>query len=160
MDQQNIPTNALPNQDFVEMINRIEGSRDNTIQKVTEAPQTDMIMVDTPIGPVPFPKGATEQETINKSNKSIVENKQPEEIKLEYRYSGDCSKHCTQVSTLTAEVDGKCIVFAFCIECNKNVYSRVVPLIRHDDHEEHLKLFAEATQKRRTFTRKKKEVIV
>ena len=124
----NIPEEALPTPDFMEMVNRIE----KTTPQVTESPTTndnDVIMVETPTGPVPLKKASAVINQDPNSPDVPSPQKQPEEIKLEYKFQGDCPKHINPVSTLTAEVDGKCIVFAYCEQCKKNIYSQTVPII-------------------------------
>jgi hypothetical protein len=150
--QQSIPPEMLPDQEFMEMINRIEGPQ-KASPKVTESSTDDVIMVDTPSGPIPLPRsqsGAKPPEPITA--------KEPEEIKLEYRFSGDCPKHVTAVSTLSAEVDGKSVIFAFCIECKKNIHSRVVPYL-NPHYNESIEDTGYTQPKKRTFTRKGKELL-
>lgn len=144
---QSVPQEALPDQDFMEMVNRIEGK-----QKVTESPTSpsnDVIMVETPAGPVPLKKD--KGQVIEYENKPPIMIKEPEEIKLEYRFSGDCPIHLIPISTLSATVDGKGLVFAYCEQCKKNIHSRTVPVLNpyHDEAP-----YTGYTPKR-TFTRKK-----
>lgn len=145
---QPVPDEALPTQEFVEMVNRIE-----TPRKVTESSPTndgDVIMVNTPSGPVPLKKGKIVE---YEGNSPPVIVKAPEPIVLEYRFTGQCRKHMTEVSTLTAEVDGKCIAFAFCKECNKNILSQTVPLLNKVYFEE-----IGLNKPKRRFKRKGKEL--
>lgn len=148
---QNIPSELLPDQEFMEMINRIEGPQ-KASRKVTESPTDNVIMVETPSGPVPLAKSTDGAPPMQAETK-----KEPKEIELEYRFSGDCPAHFSPVSTLSAEVDGKSVIFAYCELCKKNVHSRVVPYL-NPHYNEPIEDTGYTQPKKRTFTRKGKEL--
>lgn len=147
----NIPPEALPDADFVERIQRLEAKN---IESLTSPIDPDVIMVETPVGPVPMPKQPVETHSMPSMD---IPKKDPEPIVLEYRFSGDCPKHFIPVSTLTTEFEGRCLTFAFCRECNKNVYEQVAPIIVDKKKEDTLSNWNNGTPIKipRTFKRRK-----
>lgn len=117
---------VLPNQEFIEMINRIEGPK-KAVESPT-SPSDEVVMVETLTGPVPLSKKAIEPQKQSQPQEEAKRDA-PRKIELEYRYSGECPVHRIDVATLTADVDEKCITFAYCEQCKKNIYSQTVPII-------------------------------
>ena len=150
-----IPKEALPTPEFLEMVQRIE-----TPLKVTKPSTTDdsdVIMVDTPAGPVPLPRAKVDGAPPFPPKPEEV--KQTEPIVLEYRFSGDCRKHNIPVSTITFDYKGETVCSAYCEQCKKNVFSRVVPQLIPLFPSDVVSGDVSMTTKRRKFRKAGKEVI-
>lgn len=110
-----ITEDMLPNEEFMKQVERIEsGNNAEELPPLIESqPQT---IVTKPVIPT---------QTIPQSAKLTPT--QPQEIKLEYKYSGSCPEHpTTLVDTLMLDVEGKLYALAYCSVCKTNKMQKKV----------------------------------
>lgn len=99
-----IPSNALPDAEFMQRIQELEQAQ--------ATPPTD---------PIEAEKHKKEME---ERLKAITP--EPKKVQLTYFYTGDCDVCLKPVTTLEVDVDGKHHVIAYCTQDNKQIIQREV----------------------------------